>query len=413
MAASILLCFAPVGLRQPALPSFSLIAPSSVAISPDGSRHWASSSEPPSLPSLLYRYGVEDHVIASVVRSLPRAAQKKWKAGMRISLDMHHGQLRGITLYSGVFQAWKGSFNPKSQWQFVAYRPPVERSYHRIAVQVGGQTLSNALIAQAPSPAMGEQLFRSCRDSGIPWGFLRNSTVHMMYQTLRNTDTKEEGLGHIAMVRIVQPKGHSKTYYAYAPEKHRRFAFYTIAGVCSQHSLVSHSDTWGHPLPTKRKSSSSYGMRIHPTLGTWKFHKGTDFPGAKGTPILATAGGIVRSASSLGSYGKRIEIQHSSSYRSLYAHLNHYANGIRPGAYVRKGQVIGYMGNTGRTSGVHLHFEIQRQGRPVNPAVLLGQKSGSQHKQGFSANQLRQFKSYVSMLNKQYLALGRCVRTSI
>lgn len=406
---ALLIALVPVRIHQPAVPLFSLVPGSQTSISSaqSGARHWATSAHH-TVQSLLRQYGISDNVIASIQRSMPRNVQKKWKTGMRVALDMHEGRLQNITLYAGVLQAWQGKPHATpSQWRFVRYVPSIERAYQRLAVRVGVNKLSTAILQQAPSPLLGRQILHACHHSGIAWGSLRNSTVHVMYQKLRNTETNEEGLGHVAMVRIENKGRPLRTYYAYAHAKQRRFAFYTLAGVCAQHSVVANADVWGHPVRSNRRCTSSFGMRIHPTLKCWKFHKGTDFGGSKGTPILATAGGIVRHASCLGTYGKRVEIQHGPVYRSLYAHLSHYAPGIQPGSHVRKGQVIGYMGNTGRTSGVHLHFEIKRHGRHVNPVTLLGQKNHNEQTQRFNALQLKQFKSYVALLHKRYVALGR------
>ena len=116
--------------------------------------------------------------------------------------------------------------------------------------------------------------------------------------------------------------------------------------------------------------SSGYGMRRHPTKGYNAMHKGIDFAVPTGTPILAAGSGQVEFSAWNGSYGKYIRIRHSSTYKTAYAHLSGFAAGIRKGVSVEQGQVIGYVGSTGRSTGPHLHYEILVNNRKVNPVTV-------------------------------------------
>lgn len=116
--------------------------------------------------------------------------------------------------------------------------------------------------------------------------------------------------------------------------------------------------------------SSRFGMRRHPVLGYSKMHKGTDFAAPTGTPIYAAGSGRIERASRFGAYGKYIRIRHSGEYSTAYAHLSRYAKGIRRGARVTQGQVIGYVGSTGRSTGPHLHYEVLRHGAQINSQKL-------------------------------------------
>jgi len=113
--------------------------------------------------------------------------------------------------------------------------------------------------------------------------------------------------------------------------------------------------------------SSGYGRRKHPILGYTRMHRGVDFAAPRGTPIYAAGNGTVTYAGRKGSYGKYIRIRHNSDYSTAYAHLNGYARGIRKGKRVNQGQIIGYVGSTGRSTGPHLHYEILKGGRQTNP----------------------------------------------
>lgn len=113
--------------------------------------------------------------------------------------------------------------------------------------------------------------------------------------------------------------------------------------------------------------SSGFGMRRHPILGYSKLHAGVDFAAPRGTPIYAAGDGVIKKASRYGGYGNYVSIRHANGYETAYAHMNGYARGIRKGVRVRQGQVIGYVGTTGRSTGPHLHYEIHIAGKKVNP----------------------------------------------
>lgn len=113
--------------------------------------------------------------------------------------------------------------------------------------------------------------------------------------------------------------------------------------------------------------SSRFGRRRHPILGYTKVHKGIDFAAPRGTPIMAAGRGVVVDARWNGSFGRYIRIRHNTTYTTAYAHLSRFAKGLRRGVRVAQGQIIGYVGTTGRSTGPHLHYEVLRNNRQVNP----------------------------------------------
>ena len=142
--------------------------------------------------------------------------------------------------------------------------------------------------------------------------------------------------------------------------------------------------------------SSSYGMRKHPISGYNKMHKGVDFAAPTGTPIFAAGNGVVEFAGKNGGYGNYIRIRHDSTYKTAYAHLNGFKKGIYGGVRVKQGDVIGFVGSTGRSTGPHLHYEIIVNDQQVNPATLKlpsGRKLNDQ--------QLEELKKLVVMKNEE------------
>jgi murein DD-endopeptidase MepM/ murein hydrolase activator NlpD len=116
--------------------------------------------------------------------------------------------------------------------------------------------------------------------------------------------------------------------------------------------------------------SSGFGNRRHPILGYTKLHKGTDFAAPRGTPVYAAGNGTVSKAGPNGSYGNYVRIKHANGYETAYAHLNGFAKGVKSGRKVKQGEVIGYVGTTGRSTGPHLHYEVWVDGKAVNAMTL-------------------------------------------
>jgi len=116
--------------------------------------------------------------------------------------------------------------------------------------------------------------------------------------------------------------------------------------------------------------SSSFGMRKHPILGFNKMHRGTDFAAKAGTPIMASGSGTIMLAKWCGGGGNCVKIKHNSTYETIYAHMQAFAKGIRKGRKVKQGQIIGYVGSTGMSTGPHLHYEVIINGKKVNSQTL-------------------------------------------
>ena len=116
--------------------------------------------------------------------------------------------------------------------------------------------------------------------------------------------------------------------------------------------------------------SSSYGKRKHPILGYTKMHTGTDFAAPKGTPIMASGDGKVTKAGWCGGGGNCVKIKHNSTYQTVYAHMSKFGRGIKRGVRVKQGQIIGYVGSTGLSTGPHLHYEVIENGKKVNSQKL-------------------------------------------
>lgn len=154
------------------------------------------------------------------------------------------------------------------------------------------------------------------------------------------------------------------------------------------------------PLAFKSaRISSPFGRRLHPILKKHIIHWGVDYAAPKGTQIYAGGDGVVEVAKYNGGYGNYIKIRHNSEFSTAYGHMSGFAKGIRPGSRVTQGQVIGYVGSTGRSTGPHLHYEVIQNGKRVNPRTI---KASTGENLGGKA--LAQFKQTVAEINQKYLA---------
>ncbi|WP_338103869.1 M23 family metallopeptidase [Pseudopontixanthobacter vadosimaris] len=122
--------------------------------------------------------------------------------------------------------------------------------------------------------------------------------------------------------------------------------------------------------------SSDYGMRNHPVIGGRRAHKGVDLAGPTGTPIYATADGLVETAKNFSSYGLYVRIEHGARLETRYAHMSRLA--VAAGERVKKGDIIGYIGSTGRSTGPHLHYEVRIDGEAVNPIPYMVESEAQQ-----------------------------------
>ena len=155
--------------------------------------------------------------------------------------------------------------------------------------------------------------------------------------------------------------GREITLYKFGNDK--GFGYFDINGKSVEKALMK------TPINGARLSSS-FGMRKHPILGFNKKHTGTDFAAPMGTPIMASGSGTITRAKWCGGGGNCIKIKHNSTYETVYAHMKSFARGMKVGKKVRQGEIIGYVGSTGMSTGPHLHYEVIVNGKKVNSQTL-------------------------------------------
>ena len=185
--------------------------------------------------------------------------------------------------------------------------------------------------------------------------------------------------------------GKTRTYYRYTTADGQT-DYYDEQGRSAQKSLLK------TPV-SGAKLTSGFGMRLHPLLGYSKMHAGVDFGVPQGTPIRAAGSGVIEVAGRHGSFGIAVEIKHNDRYETLYAHMSRLATGVTQGTKVNQGQIIGYVGSTGRSTGPHLHYEVHIDGRPVNPTSITA--AGGKQLAGKEMAKFAQLKQRVVAMMQQ------------
>ena len=188
----------------------------------------------------------------------------------------------------------------------------------------------------------------------------KNDNFQIMYEVFENDNGKVFETGNIIFADLRLSGVNNSLYYF---DKKGSQGHYDKNGRSVKKALMK------TPINGARLSSA-FGMRKHPIDGYNKMHRGTDFAAPMGTPIMASGSGVITRARWCGGGGNCVKIKHNSTYETIYAHMKGFSRGIREGVRVKQGQIIGYVGSTGNSTGPHLHYEVVVSGKKINSQKL-------------------------------------------
>ena len=188
----------------------------------------------------------------------------------------------------------------------------------------------------------------------------KNDNFQIMYEVFEDDNGKVFETGNIIFANLKLSGINNSLYYF---DKKGSKGHYDENGKSVEKALMK------TPI-NGAKLSSAFGMRKHPIDGFNKMHRGTDFAAPMGTPIMASGSGVITRARWCGGGGNCVKIKHNSTYTTIYAHMKNFARGIKEGARVKQGRIIGYVGSTGKSTGPHLHYEVVVNGKKVNSQKL-------------------------------------------
>ena len=189
----------------------------------------------------------------------------------------------------------------------------------------------------------------------------KNDSFQIIYEEFKNVEGKVIETGDIIYANL-NLQDNDIQLYKFEYEKNK-IDYFDENGKSMRKTLMK------TPINGARLSSS-YGKRKHPILGFTKMHTGTDFAASTGTPIMASGDGLIVRAKWCGGGGNCVKIKHNSVYQTVYAHMSKFGRGIKKGVRVKQGQIIGYVGSTGLSTGPHLHYEVIENGKKINSQKL-------------------------------------------
>ena len=234
----------------------------------------------------------------------------------------------------------------------------VEREVVEASGQIGTSLFVDASAAGLPARVLAELIRIYSFDVDFQRDIWQGDKFELMYEQFRDKkgDVVHHGDIHYAKLTL---RDTALPLYRYTTSK-GNLDYFNTKGQSVRKTLMR------TPIDGARLSSR-FGKRKHPILGYTRMHAGVDFAAPKGTPIYAAGSGTVVQAGRNGGYGKYVRIRHNGTFQTAYAHMTRFAKKTRRGARVKQGQIIGYVGSTGRSTGPHLHYEVLRNGRRINP----------------------------------------------
>jgi len=235
----------------------------------------------------------------------------------------------------------------------------LEAHVHRAGATIEGSLYLSAMRAGIPADVVVEMIHMFSYEVDFQRDIKQGDTFEVFYNYYYTKDGQPAREGNVSFATM-HLGGRTVTLYRWQPDPNQPADYFDAHGQSAKSMLMK------TPVDGAR-ISSGFGMRFHPVLGYSRMHKGIDFAVPVGTPVMAAGGGVVQIAGRLGGYGNYLRINNGNGYATAYGHLSRLAPGIHVGSHVHQGQIVAYSGNTGLSTGPHLHYEILINGSQVNP----------------------------------------------
>lgn len=315
-----------------------------------------------SLSLIFQRAGLKDRDLYELFNSSPDAKElRRIMPGEVISFELNNvNQLKQLTYVKSELSSLQFTRTEKGFESKKLEREPDLQVAFRHA------TINSSLFMAGKNAGLASNVVMDLAnifawDIDFAQDIHRGDQFKVMYQE-KFLDGKKIGNGAILAVEFINQ---GKTYKAVRyTDKEGHTNYYSPTGESMRKAFLR------MPVDFARISSHFNLNRKHPVLHTIRAHKGTDYAAARGTPIKAAGDGKVIHAGRKGGYGNTVILQHGQGYQTLYAHMHNFGGGIKTGARVRQGQIIGYVGTTGLSTGPHLHYEFHVHGVPRNPMTI-------------------------------------------
>ncbi|GAB4223799.1 MAG: hypothetical protein Kow0062_24570 [Acidobacteriota bacterium] len=322
------------------------------------------------LAALLRGRGLSGEQVAAVVQALaPVHPPRRLRPGDELTLEFADGPAdRGahalvrVVLRPDVRR--EIVVRPAGDGRFAASveQRPLARVIRRADGEIEDSLFASARRAGIPAPVIAAVIREFSYQVDFQRDLRRGDRFDVLWEALVDEDGREVGAEPF-LHALLTTAGTPREIYRFDDPAGERTGYYEPDGRSARKTLMR------TPIDGARLTSG-FGMRRHPILGYTRRHTGVDFGAPAGTPVWAAGDGVVVEAGWKGGYGRWVRIRHGGGFETGYAHLSRIARGIRPGVRVRQGQVIGRVGATGLANAPHLHYEVFRAGRRVNPRTV-------------------------------------------
>jgi murein DD-endopeptidase MepM/ murein hydrolase activator NlpD len=309
---------------------------------------------------------------------------RRLKAGQEIRVSFaptlaqeSTGRLMAILVNESVERDIQVTRAPDGGFTASEIARPLSVAVERHAGVIRSSLYDAGSAAGVPQPVMAEMIRAMSYDVDFQRDIQPGDSFELVYEQYRDQDGHPAKSGAIFYAGL-NLGGKPHDFYGFTTSDGRN-DFFNGNGDSVRKALLR------TPVDGFRVSSG-FGMRKHPILGYSKFHRGVDFAAPTGTPIYAAGDGVVQEVGPKSTYGKYVRIKHNGTYSTAYAHLSRFATGMKVGRRVRQGEVIGYVGSTGLSTGSHLHYEVLIADKQINPLSVklpTGEKLNGPEKQRF------------------------------
>jgi len=316
------------------------------------------------LNDLLLSQGISRDDAASVVYEIsPFVNLRNIKAGEVFELNYTNKTFTGLSMNKSdtkVIQVVR-DLNTESGFLATERERELQTYVKQVSGTIEGSLYNSALDAGMSSNILMELIMLLSYDVDFQRDIQAGDTFNVAFETIYDEKGEQVDDGNILCAQLITD-GREIEFYQYT-DLNGKSDYFNNQGQTIRKTLLKTPINGAYV-------TSGYGMRVSPITGYSKKHTGIDFGAPRGTPIYASGDGVVESAYFSPVYGNFVEIRHVNGFRTLYGHMTNYVRGMRSGIRVRQGQIIGYVGSTGMSTGPHLHYEVSYWGTKVNPRTV-------------------------------------------
>jgi murein DD-endopeptidase MepM/ murein hydrolase activator NlpD len=309
-----------------------------------------------------------------------------------------NGQLTAVSVRAAADLSLLITRTADDNWSATPLYAKLTPGYHRVEAEIETSIYAAALELGAEDQQVADFANAFAYDIDFQRELYPGDRFEILFETAYDERGNRVRNGEV-LYAALNGKALKRGFYRFTPSDD------TVADYFDENGESATKFLMKTPINGAR-ISSSFGKRKHPISGYTRLHKGTDFAAPTGTPVYAAGNGTVERASRNGGYGNYVRIQHTRGYETAYAHLSRYAKGIKPGKKVIQGDVIGYVGSTGASTGPHLHYEVYVDNKPVN-VMSLNLPNG--RKLEDDPAMLAEFKAYKATVDALRTARGEPV----